>query len=134
MKIKCKCGKTNFANAKVLDLCDIKDFTNRKIYYIFCPNCGEFNITMSEKRISDGTVYINSDLSGDDAFKILMNERKRIIGVIPQMFANNISGWVYGHNVEIKNKKGKVTKIRQYAKGLDTGKTKLLKTIEINTK
>ena len=54
-------------------------------------------------------------VTGAPAFKILSREQKRKITAFPKIEYNTLYGWIYGHNVQIRNKKGKITQIRQYA-------------------
>ena len=116
----------NFKNCDVLFLADIKGFTARKIYKFL-----DDKIIISEKRISDNKVFFNN-LTGIEAVKTLYREKKRIISVIPDVTYDNLYGWVYGVNKEIKNKRGKIVQIRQYASDF-SGKKKLIKKTFITT-
>lgn len=95
-------------------LADIKGFTARKIYIGICEKCKEDLAVLIETRICDKKVFIN-ELKGIEAVKTIYREKKRKLVTLPNIKANCLYGWVYGVNVEIKNKKGKVTQIRQYA-------------------
>ena len=93
---------------------DIKNFTARKIFISKCSNCREVIAILTEKRISDNKIFINFT-KGIEAVKTIYRERKRAIQIFPDIKINSLYGWVYGHNVQIKNKKGEITQIRQYA-------------------
>lgn len=108
---------------------DIGDFESRKLVKGVCPKCHRPVITLIEKRIDDKQVFIDKNISGNDAVKILNRERKRAICKYFKVPAVDITGWIYGHNVQIKNKKGEITQIRQYAADFN-GKKNLVKTIK----
>lgn len=104
-------------------LADIKNFTARKLYKAKCPVCNEDIILLIEKRISDDKIFINK-INGIEAVKTLYRENKRKLQVFPERKIDNLYGWIYGVNVEIKNKKGNITQIRQYSS--DFNKNKML--------
>ena len=106
---------------------DIKNFTARKMYIAKCPVCKEYLAVICEKRIEDGKVFID-EYKGIEALKNIYREKKRVVSVLPDVQANNLFGWVYGINKEIKNKKGKIVQIRQYASDFAANK-KLVKRI-----
>lgn len=93
----------------VLFLSDIKGFTGRKI----CKYEDD-KITLIEKRISDGKVFIN-DMQGIEAVKTLYREKKRTVITYPKVVQDNLFGWIYGVNIQIKNKKGEIVQTRQYS-------------------
>lgn len=122
-------------NKKITDgdlwfLSDIKGFTARKIYVGVCKVCKEDVAVLIETRIEDKKTFIN-EFKGIEAVKTIYREKKRKVTVIPNIKANCLYGWVYGVNTQIKNKKGKVTQIRQYASDFKGNKTLVKK---LNTK
>ena len=113
---------------KVFDvwfLKDIKDFTARKLFYGKCPKCHYPVIALYEKRISDGRVFINENIRGKHAVNTLCREQKRIISKVPNIKIDGLYGWIYGQNIQIKNKNGQVVKIRQYAADFGGGRQKV---------
>ena len=108
------CCDNLIKNGELFILKDIKDFTARKMYVLKCNRCREIYTVMIEKRISDNKIFIDRN-KGFQALKTFHRERKRIIEQLPDIKANALWGWIYGHNIQIKNKKGEVTQIRQYA-------------------
>lgn len=106
----------------MLILNDIKGFTARKLYKAKCPKCKEYVVTLIEKRISDNKVFVNENITGIEAVKVLYREKKRISATLPNIQSDTLYGWVYGHNVEIKNKNKQVTQIRQYSKDFSGNK------------
>lgn len=119
---------TQISHSEIWVLKDIKDFTERKIAYAICPKCREAVITLVEKRISDGKVFVNENIKGINAVKTLYREKKRVIAQIPFVKVSDLYGWIYGTNKEIKNKKGEITQIRQYATDF-SNKKKLVKKV-----
>lgn len=128
MKLTCGCGKV-VHKATILYLKDIKDFTKRKIITARCEHCHNVVLTLSETRISDGKVFINEDIYGNRAKSILVREKNNIIDT-SQIKDCSRARWVYGQNVQIRNKKGQVTQIRQYSKDFISGKRTLEKVIK----
>lgn len=117
-------------NGDVWILKDLKDFTARKLYKGICPFCKEEVVTLIEKRISDGKIFVNSNIKGPQAAKLLYREKKRALTTIPNIKETSLQGWVYGKNVQIKNKKGQVVQIRQYACNYESGRKELVKSIK----
>ena len=107
------CCNKKIKSGELCFLKDIKGFTARKILITKCDNCKEIITILTEKRISDNKIFINFS-KGINAVKTIYRERKRIVQMFPDIKLNSLYGWVYGHNVQIKNKKGEVTQIRQY--------------------
>lgn len=124
--IKC-CGK-NIVCGDVWFLQDIKGFTARKIFIGNCPKCKNDVAVIFEKRIEDNKEFING-LTGIEAVKTIFREKRRKVAVFPDIKTNFLSGWVYGVNVQIKNKKGQVVQVRQYACDFRSGEKQLTKTL-----
>lgn len=95
-------------------LSDIKGFTARKLYIGTCKKCDEEYAVLIETRVSDNKTFVNK-LKGIEAVKTMYREKKRKLMTFPRIKSSNLYGWIYGHNVQIRNKKGKVTQIRQYS-------------------
>lgn len=112
---KIKCGE-------VLILNDIKGFTARKLYKAKCPKCKDDVVTLIETRVSDNKIFVNANITGLEAVKVLYREKKRILATLPDIKSDVLFGWIYGHNVEIRNKNKQVTQIRQYAKDFSGNK------------
>lgn len=108
------CCNKKIKSGELYFLKDIKGFTARKMLVTKCSNCRELIAILTEKRISDNKVFINFQ-KGLAAVKTIYRERKRTVQVLPDIKLNSLYGWVYGHNVQIRNKKGEVTQIRQYS-------------------
>lgn len=128
MNLICKCKK-EIKKASLVILKDLKDFTKRRMYYTYCPVCGIPVVTLMETRISDGKCFIKENIYGKHAFRIFHNEKNRILAQYPLEPIKKLSGWIYGINVEIKNKKGETTQIRQYGADFKSSKRKLVKKI-----
>ena len=122
------CCNNQIKSGELCFLKDIKGFTARKIFITKCVNCKEIIVILTEKRITDNKVFINF-IKGIEAIKTIYRERKRIVQTFPDIKINSLYGWVYGHNVQIKNKKGEVTQIRQYASDF-SGNKSLVKKIK----
>lgn len=110
-------------------LSDIKGFTSRKIYIGTCPHCQEELAVLFEKRISDKKVFKN-ELKGIEAVKVIYREKKRKLVALPDIKTDSLYGWVYGVNVQIKNKNGEITQIRQYSSDFK-GNKKIIKSINL---
>ena len=126
--IKLQCCNTKIKSGNFYFLKDIKGFTARKIYVGKCRICGDYAVILFETRIKDNIVFVNQ-LNGIEAVKTLYREKKRIVSVFPDIKDNGLYGWIYGHNVQIKNKKGIVTQIRQYASDFKGNKSLVKKII-----
>lgn len=105
---------------------DIKNFTARKLYKTKCPVCKEDIVLLFEKRISDNKIFIN-EIKGIEAVKTIYRENKRKLQIFPDIKTNDLYGWVYGINIQIK-KNGKITQLRQYSSDFK-GKRVLVKKI-----
>lgn len=123
MEIVCtRCNSTvKHFEAWILD--DIKDFTARKLFFTNCPKCQEVIVALYEKRISDNKVFINTNIQGLNAVKTIYRERKRVVTKIMNVKADNLYGWIYGVNKEIRNKKKEITQVRQYSSDFNGNKT-----------
>lgn len=114
MEIICSCRRV-LDDIELMILKDNKDFTKRKIFSAICKHCLNPVITLTETRKSDNKVFVNENITGKRALQILANEQKRVLSRIKSISRDNLYGWVYGVNVQIKNRKGEVTQVRQYA-------------------
>lgn len=122
------CCNKDIKSGELWILKDIKDFTARKLYTAKCPICKDDVVLLIETRICDNQVFINN-LTKIEAVKTLYREKKRRLQLIPNIKQDYLSGWLYGENVQIRNKKGQVTQIRQYSCNYSTGKRNLEKVI-----
>ncbi|MCD7739900.1 MAG: hypothetical protein LUH11_00920 [Candidatus Gastranaerophilales bacterium] len=118
------CCNEKINDVNIWFLNDLKNFTARKIEWGQCPCCKVVSLNLIEKRIDDDKFFIDHQ-KGKQALDTLKRERKRIVEQFPHIQSDVFKGWVYGHNVQIKNKKGKVTQIRQYASDFYGNKTKV---------
>lgn len=130
-ELKISCAKCNFKNdvIELQELKDLPEFYNRILIIGKCNACFEDIASLIEIRKSDDKVFIDS-YYGDNAIKIIAREKRRIKNKFSS--GHNYSSFVYGINKEIRNKKGEVIKIRQYATDYLTSTKTLIKTI--NTK
>ncbi len=119
--MKFTCCNREIKSSQIWLLFDIKEFTGRKIIYAVCPFCGKTLISLIEKRKNDGKIFI-SDAFGDKALKILMREKKRLVIQYNNVAMSDVMGWIYGVNIEIKNKKGVIKQIRQYSADFQNNK------------
>lgn len=74
-------------------------------------------VSLIEKRIIDSKVFIDTQC-GSKAERIIHIERNRILYTRQEVLLSKKGkpyGWVYGENLEIRDKKGKVTAIKQQA-------------------
>ena len=104
---------------------DFKGYTARKLYIGTCDICGDEACLQVMTSVNDGKVYYNL-YNGIEAVKTIYREKKRKVAVFPDVKSSELYGWIYGKNIEIKNKKGQITQIRQYSADF-YGKKKLLK-------
>lgn len=129
MNIICNCG--NIINkVEVWILKDIKDFEARKLVIGYCHSCHRPVASIYEKRITDGEVFAKECISGNDAVRLINRETKRMLCKYYKVEVDSLNGWVYGVNKEIRNKKGKVTQVRQYAADF-TGTKKIVKKMKV---
>ncbi len=119
------CCNKDIKTAELWFLKDIENFTARKLFFAKCPKCHYPVIALYEKRISDNQVFINSSIKGKHAVNTLYRESKRVVTKIPNITSDGLYGWIYGQNIQIKNKRGKVVKIRQYAADFGGGRQKV---------
>ena len=115
MDLVCNNDKTVINKVDVWFLKDIKNFTARKIIIGLCPRCRRPVATLIEKRISDGQIFTDENISDNAAVKLINRESKRALCKYFKVETKSLSGWVYGVNTEIRNKKGETTQIRQYS-------------------
>lgn len=91
-----------------------KDFINRKLSLGTCPICKSCIVELFEVRKSDGKVY-RKVFYKKDAEKVIQQVIKDVeytSGDIKQ-FSKEPFGFSYGENIEIRNRKGEVIKIKQ---------------------
>lgn len=92
---------------------NIEGFKQRVLIIGKCPNCKKKVVALKEVRIADNQSFEDIQV-GLDAEKIAKREKKRIDYTLRQ--SNNYpTKWVLGLNIQIKNKLGEITQIRQYA-------------------
>lgn len=122
------CCANKIDSAQLWILADFKGFTKRKLLVGRCKVCGDDVALQIMTNVDNGKTYYNL-YNGIEAVKIIYREKKKKLAVFPNIKTNCLYGWVYGVNVEIKNKNGCTTQIRQYAKNFD-GIKQLVKKIE----
>ena len=95
---------------------NIKDFENRTLAFGRCPKCKKQVAVLSETHIISKKEFINV-FTSDKALNVIKNERKRV--VYSALELKNIDkstvGFKYGLNKERRNKKNKVSSIKQYS-------------------
>jgi len=119
-------------NKKITDgdlwiLADFKGYSKRKLLVGKCKVCGDDVALQIMTKLDTNKTYYNL-YTGIEAVKTIYREKKRKVTVIPNIKANCLYGWVYGVNTQIKNKKGVITQVRQYASDFK-GNKKLVKKI-----
>lgn len=109
------CNYCNFeiTNCEVWILKNIPNFTNRSLTFGYCPVCHMPNLLLAETRLSDNKTFIDKNIKGADAVKTLAREKRRIISKLFKLTKQELTGFIYGINKEIKHKK--ITKIKQYS-------------------
>lgn len=127
MLIHCKKCNSKNSVTEVQELEDIENFTNRILIIGVCRNCNKDIAMLVETRKSDNKPFIDS-YHDIEAIKVIKREKKRLKNKVVEADTRYYK-WIYGKNVEIKNKNGKVVQIRQYACDYRTNKRKLIKTI-----
>lgn len=125
MLIKCTRCNINSEVIEVQELENITDFSERLLVLGFCKTCRNRIAALIERRNSDNKIFVDS-FWGDKAINVIKREKKRIKN---KTLKHKYNGFVYGKNKEIRNKKGDVTQIRQYASDYSTGKQTLVKTL-----
>ncbi|MBE7713719.1 MAG: hypothetical protein E7Z87_08240 [Cyanobacteria bacterium SIG26] len=128
MNLICGC-KQVIRDVDLWFLKDIENFSKRKIIFANCPVCGEPVVTLIETRTSDNQQFVNKNITGMKAIRIIYNEKTRILAKRQNINASDVFGWVYGVNVGITNKKGDITQTRMYASSFDGNKRRLVDTI-----
>lgn len=112
MDLVCSCGH-HIKNTEVWILKDIKNFDSRKLIIGHCK-CNKLKLALIERRLSDKKIFTNI-IEDKYTSKILLNEKNRLVCRYYDVKSSSLYGWIYGVNIEIKNKQGKVTQIRQYS-------------------
>ena len=123
-----KCCEKEIKIGEMLILDNYNGFDARKIYKGKCSVCGDDVVFLFQRRIEDGKEF-GTMLNNIEAVKALYREKRRIKACIPFIQSKTVQNWIYGTNVEIKNKKGQVIKIKQYSTDYKSGKRKLEKEI-----
>lgn len=116
--IKCNYCDEKIFHYEIWLLSDIKNFTNRKLSFGVCPKCHSPILVLNETRNCDGKIFIDANIHGRHAVRTLHREKKRLVSKLYKLSPDNLSGFIYGVNKEIKYKKS--TKIRQYSCDLKT--------------
>lgn len=111
------CGK-KIEKFEVWLLKDINNFTNRKLIFGICSKCKSPRVILQEKRISDGKLFADEHIFGKNIPKVLMREKLRLVSKLFELPKDNLAGFIYGVNKEIRYKK--TTKLRQYSCDLKT--------------
>ncbi len=131
--LNCNCGYTvNEKFTRVYFLADSKEFKNRKLKVGYCPTCRTSIAILTEKRIADDHVF-NDFLKGFKAQKIIKKEKKNVLFITYGQAQKIKDTWTYGVNREIKNRKGEIVEIRQYASNFH-GQKELIKTVQTSVK
>ena len=128
-RISCKNCDSKNDYLEFQELKDLPDFTKRMLLVGKCRKCQEVIATLIEIRKSDKKEFVDSYF-GPEAIRVVKREKKRTKA--KKTNGNKFQGFVYGINVEIKNKKGEITKVRQYAADYSTNKRNLVKSIIAN--
>lgn len=124
-----RCCNKEVKQGEVWILQDYNGFDARKMYVGKCPVCEDDVVFLYQRRIEDGAQY-GTPLTGIEAVKTIYREKKRIISKTPKIQSSQVQEWIYGTNIQIKSKTGKVIKIRQYSTDYKTGEKVLVKEIQ----
>lgn len=107
------CGK-KINDAELWILSDFNGFIKRKLFIGKCSVCGDDAALEITTNAKTNQTYLNL-YNGIEAVKVIYRSKKRKIVALPDIKSDNLYGWVFGINSEIKNKRGEIKKIRQYA-------------------
>lgn len=113
---------------QIWELQNYNGFIERKLFLGICPKCTDGVAFLYQKREFDGAEFGNI-LNGIEVVKTTYREKRRVIAKRLNVSTKEAQEWIYGTNVQIKNKKGEVIKIRQYSTDFKTGAKKLEKEI-----
>ena len=101
-----------------------KYFNDRKLMLGKTPK-GKTVVSLVETRMTDLKVFIDTQ-SGFKAEKIIKNEKNRVLYTRQEVLLSRKGepyGWIYGVNVQIRNKKGVVSQLRQYSSDFHGNRT-----------
>lgn len=126
MLINCKVCNSKSKVSEIIELKDSEQFENRLVFKSVCYRCREQIATFLEIRKSDKKAFLKK-LSQSELSDLIRKEKRNILKY--DKYNNTYSNWRYGINKEIKNKYGKVLKIRQYGADYGTNKKELEKEI-----
>ena len=125
MIINCKsCNSKN----KVIEIVTLKDneqCENRLLFKSFCTKCNQEYATYLEIRKVDKKAFLKKK----NKFELNEFIRKEKRNILTFDKYNNCTGWRYGINKEIRNKNGKILRVRQYGADYKTDVKKLEKEI-----
>lgn len=127
MLINCKFCNTKSNVTEIQELKDIEEFTDRLLIIGQCRCCNKQIAMLVETRISDQKTFIDK-FHDKKAIEVINREKKRLKNKTVES-DTKFYKWVYGKNVEIKNKKGQVVQVRQYACDFRSGEKQLTKTL-----
>lgn len=128
MLIQCIACNTKNNVFEVLELKDIKEFTNRILVISKCKVCHNDLAQLIEVRKIDNKPFTDT-FFGAEAQKVIKRETRRLKNKRTFSQYKHFQKWVYGLNKEYKNKKGDVVRIKHYACDFSTGRKRLEKTI-----
>jgi hypothetical protein len=126
MLINCKVCNSKNKVSEIIELKDSEQFENRLVFKSTCYRCQETIGMFLEIRKTDKKAFFKK-LSQSELSDLIRKEKRNIIKF--DKYNNAYSNWRYGINKEIKNKYGKVLKIRQYSADYGTNKKELEKEI-----
>lgn len=127
MLISCKNCNTRSDVTEIQELDDIEGFSDRILIIGVCTTCNKDIALLVETRTKDNQTFYDR-YHDEEAIKVIKREKKRIKNKSVEADIKYFK-WIYGKNIEIKNKDGKTVQIRQYACDYRTNKRKLLKVI-----
>ena len=116
-----ECCNNKIKLAELWFLEDFKGYTKRKLLVGKCKICGDDVALQIMTNVDNNKTYHNL-YNGLEAVKIIYREKKKKLAVFPNIKTSSLYGWVYGVNIEIKNKNGDIRQIRQYAKNFEGNK------------
>lgn len=119
---KLVCCSKEIRSAELWILKDFNGFVQRKLLKAVCPLCGDDVCLLIQKSTKNGNTYLNN-YTHLEAVKALYREKKRIAAQVPAIATDNLYGWIYGVNVQIRNRKGVVSQLRQYSSDFHGNRT-----------
>ena len=134
MKLCCIACNKQLKNYKVWYLSDVKEFKDRELFILKCPHCRNITVALKEVRIADNKQFVDKIQTEVEALKTIVRENKRVIKEVISSDNSSLNGWIYGVNKELRNRKGEIVQIRQYASDFKQNKNLVKKIMVKNAR